>query len=286
MAEIRIAAPAKVNLFLRVLGKRKDGYHDILTLFQKVDLRDDITIAAASGDPAIRLTCTGIPCPVGTENLAYRAASFFLEESGVRLSLRIDLHKRIPIGAGLGGGSSDAAAVLKGLNLLAGSPLTTDRLHGIATRLGSDVPFFLLDRGAAYGRGRGTELTPATGRPLWYLLVHPGFGLSTAQVYADFSLTTEKGETILERSGLDAEDLGINDLEKAVFPRHPLLARLADGLRLLGAQHALMSGSGSTVYGIFPGRIEAHKAKRSIQGRWGREDRHPGFTTFVAEGIE
>ncbi|MEF3169026.1 MAG: 4-(cytidine 5'-diphospho)-2-C-methyl-D-erythritol kinase [Deltaproteobacteria bacterium] len=286
MAEIRIAAPAKVNLVLRVLGKRKDGYHDILTLLQKVDLRDDITVTATSGDPDVRLTCTGIPCPVGTENLAHRAASFFLEESGVRLSICIDLHKRIPIGAGLGGGSSDAAAVLKGLNLLAGSPLTTDRLYDIAARLGSDVPFFLLDQGAAYGRGRGTELTPVAGRPLWYLLVYPGFGLSTAQVYADFSLTTEKGETILERSGLDTEDLGINDLEKAVFPRHPLLARLADGLRLLGAQHALMSGSGSTVYGIFPGRIEAYKAKRSIQSRWVRKERHPGFTTFVAEGIE
>lgn len=286
MSSIRICTPAKINLFLRVLRKRKDGYHEISTLFQKVDLKDDVTITAESADPAIRLACTGIPCPDGPENLAFRAAIFFLEASGARLSLRIGLHKRIPLGAGLGGGSSDSAAVLKGLNLLAGMPLSTARLCDIASCLGSDVPFFLLDSGAAYGRGRGSVLIPTAGRPFWYLLVYPGFGLSTAEVYADFPLTTIEGETIFDRSASDDVDLGINDLEKAVFPRHPQLAQIVDELRLLGAQHALMSGSGSTIYGIFPSRSEAQKAERVIHSRWGRQDRYPGLTTFVVEGIE
>lgn len=285
MQEIHLSAPAKINLFLAVLGKRQDGFHEILTLFQKVSLRDRITISTRAGDGSIRLSCPGTDLDCGPDNLAHRAASLFREASGLRLSVDILLRKAIPVGGGLGGGSSDAACVLKGLNLLSGNRLGQDELHGAASALGSDVPFFLLEQGAAYGRGRGTELEPVVVPHAWYLLVFPGFGIRTGPVYAQFPLTTPGHPTILGLPGAHVAVSFKNDLEKVVLPRHPEIAMLKEALIKHGARTSLMSGSGSTVFGAFSTRREAKEAENAIRSRWRRQGGDQDLVTHVTESI-
>ena len=264
--ELEILAPAKVNLFLAVLGKRTDGYHDIVSVMQKLDFADRIHLCLAG--PGISLHCPLSKIPEDSRNLAWQAARLFFDQTGIRDDLRITLHKKIPVAAGLGGGSSDAAAVLLGLNQLFAAELGEEVLLALAARLGADVPFFVADMKTALATGTGTALKEISGpRDYCVLLVYPGFEVSTRWVYENLILTSEGNPYTLSgyshlceyASSFFASEFYFekqhpclfNDLEEVAFGRHSILRTIKEQLLSDGAFAALMSGSGSTVYGLF-----------------------------------
>ena len=272
---MRVFAPAKVNLFLRILGRREDGYHLLDSLMLPVSLCDEIRIrldGAVSDDrPAssaqICLSCDNPRIPSDETNLAYRAAALVCREAGLTTRVSLHLVKRIPAGAGLGGGSSDAAAVLKGLNSLLKLGWSEARLCELGLRLGADVPFFIPCRPARV-TGIGEELRPAelVGRR-WLVLVVPAFGVSTPWAYQRFDqlvgATVPPPTITVSADGWPPPVACFNDLERAVLPAHPLLQQLKNMLLRSQAEVALMSGSGSAVFGLF-GRKEA--AQRAADG--------------------
>jgi 4-diphosphocytidyl-2-C-methyl-D-erythritol kinase len=255
---IRVRALAKINLDLRVLGKRPDGYHELRTIFQTISLADTLEIGFTRSrrteialDDALRID----------DNLVVRAAR--LAPDAMRATGRVEmkLTKRIPMGAGLGGGSSDAAAVLLALPAIAGRRIPLPELTATAAELGSDVPFFLLG-GTAVGIGRGTELFPLPDAPAMPgVLVAPGVHVNTAQAYRDLSprLTTDLQQNKMvhfQSLTWDAGDLSSasNDFEAVVFEQHPELGALKKRLVRAGAVVSLMSGSGSSIYGLYRDR--------------------------------
>jgi 4-diphosphocytidyl-2-C-methyl-D-erythritol kinase len=269
MSTLTLHAPAKINLRLKIRGKRADGYHEIETLMQRIGLRD--TLRLSPRPDGIELVCPGHPELAGEHNLAVRALDLLSRELGRPLSFRIHLTKRIPWGAGLGGGSSDAAAVLRGVNDRLGRPVSPERLARLAARLGSDVPFFLLE-GSAWARGRGERLAPVPGLPAWWVvLVFPGFPLSTAWVYGQLKipLTKKLNRTIIKSLKITPDDIPVkfleNDLEQAVFPQYPVLADLKEALLRQGAVGALMTGSGSTVFGLWKNKTAAARAVQALR---------------------
>ena len=255
--------PAKINLFLFVTGRRDDGYHLIYTLFQKIALFDTLEIEK-SADEGIALTCPGW-LSNGADNLVYRAAQAFFHAGGIRPSVSIKLQKEIPAGGGLGGGSSDAAATLKTLNMLYDEPFSDSRLHEIAASIGADCPFFLLDAPAAIGMGTGTELEVVETPERWFVLVMPDFGVSTRWAYQNFKLTTGHQDTIFDARVQMDTLLWNNDLEQAVVERYPGINDIKQKLLDLGAEAAMMTGSGSTVFGMFLSEKAACRVAREIQ---------------------
>jgi 4-diphosphocytidyl-2-C-methyl-D-erythritol kinase len=264
----RVRALAKINLDLRVLGKRPDGYHELRTIFQTVSLADTLDIAfTPARKTAVELEDSlAIP-----DNLVTRAAHLALEAMRIGGLVEMRLVKRIPMGAGMGGGSSDAAAVLLALPVLAGRKLDLPALSAIAQRLGSDVPFFLLG-GTAVGIGRGTELFPLSDAPApGGVLVAPGVHVDTARAYRDLSprLTSESQENKIvsfqsQVWGRSGGALPQNDFEKVVFEQHGSLAAIKKKLLRAGASVALMTGSGSAVFGLFPDRNGISAALQSL----------------------
>ena len=266
----RVRAAAKINLDLRVLGKRPDGFHELRTVFQTVSLADIIDIAFAAG----RRTEVSLEDDAGIpDNLMARAARLALEAMGVAGRVEMRLRKRIPMGAGLGGGSSDAAAVLLALPALAGGRLSLAELTALAAQLGSDVPFFLVG-GTAVGIGRGTELFPLPDAPRWPgVLVAPGIHVDTPGAYAALSprLTTESQQNKIVSFQANVWDWGsgglaCNDFETVVFERHGRLPALKKALTRAGAPVAMMTGSGSALFGLFPTREGASRAWRRLTG--------------------
>ncbi len=255
--------PAKINLFLFVTGRRDDGYHLIYTLFQKIALFDTIEIER-SGVEGIALTCPDW-LSSGPDNLVYKAASAFFHACDIRPAVNIKLEKEIPAGGGLGGGSSDAAATLKTLNSLYGGPISDSMLHELAASLGADCPFFLLDAPAAIGSGTGTELEVVQTPQRWFVLVMPDFGVSTRWAYENFKLTTGHQDTIFDARAQMDTLLWNNDLEQAVLERYPGIKDIKKKLLELGAEEAMMTGSGSTVFGVFPSEKTACSAVQAIQ---------------------
>ncbi len=274
--QLLLRAPAKINLFLKVTGCRADGYHTLETRMQKLRLGDELELRL-SDEPGVRLDCPGASLPEDAGNIVYRAARLFLrslppevERPGVRLTL----HKKIPVAAGLGGGSSDAAACLKGLNLLFSQRYSDAELAAMGLRLGADVPFFLNAAPAALATGVGERLQPAAPLPpsCTVLLVNPGIPVSTAWVYQTFTLTEGKRSRILNSSQNDLYEEAVrcgcsgnpawsaalcNDLEEVTIARHGELARIKEDLLRGGAFGVLMSGSGATVFGLFTNKEEA-----------------------------
>jgi 4-diphosphocytidyl-2-C-methyl-D-erythritol kinase len=266
--EARVRALAKINLDLRVLGKRADGYHELRTIFQTISLADTIDIRFTPG----KKTEIELEDRLGiADNLVARAARVAMEAMRAAGRVEMRLTKRIPMGAGLGGGSSDAAAVLLALPALAGRAIPMAELLGLARELGSDVPFFL-QGGTAVGVGRGTELMPlADGSAggnggAGGLVVAPGAHVSTAQAYRDLSprLTTEAQENKIVSFqsliwGGGVGESPQNDFETVVFEQHKGLAVLKKRLLRCGAAVAMMTGSGSAIYGLFRerGRLSA-----------------------------
>jgi len=255
--------PAKVNLYLRVVGRRPDGYHEVVTVMQPLTLADALSVTLTGA--GISLTCDRPELPQGEENLVWRAARLFQEETGLAPGVRLSLLKRIPVAAGLGGGSSDAAGALLALNELAGQPLSRDRLYGLASRLGSDVPFFLA-RGPAVGRGTGTQLSPVTLLPYWYLLVNPGVPLSTRWVYENLDLAHLPGPPATEAWDPEHPETWVrNDLGTVAVKRFPELAELLAALRDAGAWCQGVSGSGPTLFALFHTWEGAQQAGRQLR---------------------
>jgi len=264
---LRILSPAKVNLFLRVLGRRPDGYHDLFSLMCRIGLYDEILLNPTSAD--ITLTCSDPALPVDDGNLALRAARRFFEACGRRSGVAIHLTKRIPVAAGLGGGSSNAASVLLGLNHLHRAPLSLDRLMAIGKSLGADVPFFLF-QSPALASGIGDRLEAFAGiPPLAALVVSPTFAVSTRMVYQNLNLRLTNRPKRPTRAHLKksvfAPDLHLyNDLEAVTLARHPELVAIKNLLTGQGALGSLMSGSGPSVFGLFPDLEAAHKAADTL----------------------
>jgi 4-diphosphocytidyl-2-C-methyl-D-erythritol kinase len=258
---MRVLAPAKVNICLRIVGRRDDGYHLLDSLMVPVSLYDEILIDVQSGALDIVVTCNDPTIPTDRTNLAYRAAALLCRETDTQGKISITLHKRIPAGAGLGGGSSNAAAVLKGLNTLLSVKLPDDQLCALGARLGADVPFFIPCCPAKV-TGIGEILTAISPLPLcWFVIVVPPFGVSTPWAYRRFDelppAETSQSQGV---SCWPSSEPLVNDLEQAVIPAYPQIGKIKDSLLHLGAEGALMSGSGSAVFGIFRSRVSAEQA--------------------------
>jgi 4-diphosphocytidyl-2-C-methyl-D-erythritol kinase len=273
---VRIRAPAKVNLYLRVLGKRRDGYHLIDTIMVPVSLFDVIEIrrlrfkGTKSANARITVSCDHPSVPRGEKNIVSRAARLLMQRVDTDQAVHIRIRKRIPIGAGLGGGSTDAAATLIGLNRLFKLRLSNGRLEKLALSLGADVPFFIRARPARAG-GIGERLRPLGGMAhFWLVIIYPGFPVSTAWAYK--SLPRKLTKPIVNTSiatSLQSLDklvgLLVNDLESVTLDRYPKIRLLKKMLLREGAVSGLMAGSGSAVFGIFKSKGEAQKALHRLR---------------------
>jgi 4-diphosphocytidyl-2-C-methyl-D-erythritol kinase len=274
-SSIEIRSYAKINWTLDVLFKREDGYHELRTIYQTVSLHDRVTVTATDGP--LEILCEDPRVPRDETNLALKAAASLREATGTSKGARIQIEKRIPVAGGLGGGSSNAAAALLGLIKLWQIEIGDLTLFGIAARLGSDVPFFLLG-GTALGVGRGEEVYGIEQADCPHLLlVNPGFGVSTSDAYGKLSrLTTARSASIIPFTLLAAKGIsGLplvarNDLEETVLAAHPEIAEVKRRLLSLGARHAQMSGSGASVFGVFDNSqaIEQAESGARAAGYW------------------
>jgi 4-diphosphocytidyl-2-C-methyl-D-erythritol kinase len=276
------SSPCKVNLLLNILGKRADGFHELETVMQPLRLCDELAFERTNS--GIVLTCSEPTLPTDATNLVYRAASAFFQRSGIVGGVRIHLEKKIPMAAGLGGGSGNAATTLLALNELFGQPLDSAQLHETAASLGSDIPFFLQTQ-PALAEGRGEKIQPLKPFPALagcaFLLVHPGFGIATSWAYQELArfpaaLNGECGRAARLISCLESGDLRAasgacyNSLEAPALEKYPWLAVLQDFLREQGAAAALMSGSGSTTFAIARDLGGAQELEECVREKFGR----------------
>jgi 4-diphosphocytidyl-2-C-methyl-D-erythritol kinase len=279
MERISLRAPAKVNLRLDVLGKRPDGYHEIRTWICPISLADELHIEKVSS-AQITISCTHPDLPLGEENLAHRAAALFLKEHALSGGAQIEIIKHIPMAAGLGGGSSDAAAVLKGMNILWDTNVPLDRLMELGAQIGADVPFFIFGKGAVMG-GRGEQvIQPLLPLKLWVLLINPGLPLSTKQVYEEgkWGLTKDRGDNRISMPPQDLEKMATflhNDLEGPALELLPTIGHVKECMIEAEANGVLMTGSGPTVFGLFAKASEAQRAARGLK-------MEEGWDSFVA----
>jgi len=284
---MRLLSPAKINLFLFVTGKRPDGYHTLRTLMCLVGLHDEITLSFGKG--GITCDCSHPDVPSGPGNLAHRAATLFLKHDAVRGNSRgdavaISINKHIPVGAGLGGGSSNAAAVLRGLNRHFGRPLSREELISMGTSLGADVPFFIFG-GPALAGGIGEILhTPPPIRPFKVVLIYPGVAVSTAEVYKNLKLgltnhEKENREILFNGEVFDPTAYLHNDLEAVAVSLCPVIRSAREALSDVGADGVLTSGSGSSVFGIFYNAGRAETAVEALRRRY------VGWQVFWADAM-
>ncbi len=268
MNELTLFAPAKINLCLSVLGRRPDGYHDVEMLMQAVGLYDRVTVRVAEQGVAVACGAKGVPS--GDDNIAARAARELLGAAGARKGVAVDIVKNIPVAAGLGGGSSDAAAVLVACNRLLGLGWDRKGLAQVGTRIGMDVPFFLYGP-TALARGRGEVLNPLPcPDKFWVLLVNPGFETSTAWVYKNLNLELTKKVDCNRIARLSVGQIAAslhNDLETVTASAHPVIGEMEQALTAAGALGARMSGSGPTVFGIFENEAACMAAAKKLEGR-------------------
>ena len=263
-----LTAPAKINLSLSVLGKRPDGFHAIESHFVAITLADTLTLEAVS-ESGVAFTCSDSSLPCDDSNLVVRAARRFFETARLAPAVRIHLTKAIPHGAGLGGGSSDAATTLRALNELCGSPLTAEVLHTLAAELGSDVPFFL-GGGSAICRGRGEIIEPVPfPSPLALLLVKPAFGVPTPWAYKQWHDSRELPGISYAPQSFPWGTL-VNDLERPVFEKYLFLATLKRWLlQQPEVEGALMSGSGSTCFAVLRNATDGAALEARVKEQFG-----------------
>jgi len=266
MHTLILKAPAKVNYLLDVISRRPDGYHELRMVMQRINLCDDISITVTDA-PGIMVTCSNTGVPDGPDNIAWKAARTMLDLSGTDMGVTIEITKNIPVAAGLGGGSSDAATVLMGLNELLELGLSDQRLMDIGVTLGADVPFFIFKK-SALAEGIGDKLSAMPQMPkAWILLVNPGVHVSTAWVYRSLLLTSERALSILpEFYGTIKDICSIfsNDLESVTIPAFPIIAEIKKQMMDLGATCSMMSGSGSTVFAVFDNKNKADIAAKEV----------------------
>lgn len=282
-------SPCKVNLILNILGKRADGFHELETVMQPVNICDEMTFERAGS--GIQLTCSNIELPTDSKNLVHRAATAFLTAAKISDGVRLHLQKNLPLAGGIGGGSANAAGAFTALNELFGSPLPPAKLHELAAALGSDVPFFLYDK-PALATGRGEKVQTLENFPALkgkaFFLVHPGFGISTPWSYQNLArfpeaLNGQAGRAQKLVSALQANDwpavaAGLyNSLEAPAFDKFPVLQLYKEFLRANGALVALMSGSGSTTFAIAANLTAAENLAEKFKSQFGSN----GWTATV-----
>ena len=271
LSEITAFAPAKINVILRILDRRPDGFHNLWSIMQTVALEDEVQIRLCPGRQSIHLSCDAIQLAADQSNLVYRAATAVLGRAQQSIGLDIKLRKRIPMGAGLGGGSSDAAATIMGLNRLLQLGWSPLEMADVGQSLGSDVPFFLFAPSACVA-GRGETVRPVVVEGVrWVVLVNPGFGVNTKWAYQELA-ATRTGVTPLSpvQRELDQQSrvswtqliaAAENDFEAPVFAAHGKLREIKQSLQDQGAEIALLSGSGATVFGVFTDETRARRAQ-------------------------
>lgn len=266
--KVRLFSPAKINLCLHVLGKRPDGYHDLAMLMQCLDFGDTLEIELTDSCGEVTVLCDGVDLPPDAENIAARAARQMLSLSPKEVGVKIVIDKKIPVAAGLGGGSSNAATTISGLNRLLDLHLCKEELMAIGVKLGADIPFFLFaDKAWATGIGDCLQTTPPL-PPAWYVLVNPGITISTAWAYQNLGLTEPAILNKIPRFPNTIDELVAileNDLERITIKNYPLLAEIKRKLIDLGAKGSLMSGSGSTIFGVFAKEEEAVAAANILK---------------------
>jgi 4-diphosphocytidyl-2-C-methyl-D-erythritol kinase len=277
---LKVKSYAKINWTLDVLFKREDGYHELRTIYQTVSLHDKLTIQQTDG--AIEIVCNDARVPCDATNLVYQAAAKLRQATGVSFGARIEIEKRIPVAAGMGGGSSNAAATLLGLEKLWQVKLDEREILNIAASLGSDVPLFLIG-GTLLGIGRGEEVYPMEEVECAnLLLVNPGIAVSTAAAYSSLSRLTRASSplnipfTFFAAKGIRELPLvARNDFEEVVLVTHPEIAAVKEKLQGLGAKHALMSGSGATVFAVFDNLKTSEQARQQMRafGYWAEQAR-------------
>jgi 4-diphosphocytidyl-2-C-methyl-D-erythritol kinase len=278
MNKITLLSPAKINLCLSVLGKRPDGYHEVEMLMQMVGLYDEVTVALA--ERGISVICDNSAVPTGEKNIAWKAALEMLRAAGSKAGLAIEIKKNIPVAAGLGGGSSNAAAVMAATNRLLNAGFDQKRLAEMGAWIGMDVPFFFYGP-TALAQGRGEILATLPPIPqCWVLLINPGFETSTAWVYNNVSLGLTKKVDCNKIARLKVRNMAQelhNDLEAVTTVAHPVIGRIKASLLTHGALGVSMSGSGPTVFGMF----ETERACRTAAESLSRE----GWRIYPAETL-
>lgn len=278
MSYLDLLSPAKINLFLSITGKRSDGYHLLFTLMASIKLFDQLSVNPRASE--FKIVCSHPQVPSDESNIALKAARVFTEAYCARGkeplgAVAIHLEKQIPVGAGLGGGSSNAASVLLGLNQFYGRPLDLDTLARLGLKLGADVPFFLYDK-PAIARGIGEVIEGYSEiRPYKVLLIYPGFAISTATIYKNINLRLTKCKKKINYSSFKNEKFSpyqhlCNDLEDVAIALYPELSEIKEMVMRLGACGALMSGSGSSIFGLFDDVEVAQKAYNILccKKRW------------------
>jgi 4-diphosphocytidyl-2-C-methyl-D-erythritol kinase len=279
---LHLESPAKVNLRLEILKRRGDGYHELRTIFQKISLHDTLYFSLRK-ERGVSVTADDPKLPSGKKNLVYKAVHSMLKLSGYRGGIHIEIEKRIPLGAGLGGGSSNAATTLKALNQLLEMDLPKKRLMAMGLEIGADVPFFFL-KGAAIGSGIGERLKKVELPDLWYVLIYPNFEVSTRWAYQNFVLTNQQFHFNLHKFLKTPEGIShilLNHLETVVAEKYPQIGIMKKILFSAGALGTLMTGSGPTVFGLFPEERSATGAYEKIKKMVGRK----GWIVFKAHSI-
>ncbi len=287
MRRIRLESPAKLNLFLKVLHKRPDGFHDIVTVFERIDLSDEIHLTS-SPSGAIRIDCAHPQVPRGPKNIAYQAAKLLRDDFKIKEGVDIYIKKNIPVAAGLGGGSGNAATTLKGLNELWKLGLSRPQLLSYARRLGSDVAFFLYDCPWALGTGRGDFIRKLDVKTkLWHVLIVPCVKIYSGEVYGGLGLAPGPGDSrkvLTKRSDnasiflrhlrrADVAQIGyrlVNDLERVVLLLFPHLKKLEQRLKSLDTKGVMVSGSGPCVFAVVETQQQAKDIQRILSRRFRR----------------
>jgi 4-diphosphocytidyl-2-C-methyl-D-erythritol kinase len=271
---LSVFAPAKINLHLAVKDRRQDGFHNIESVFLAVNFGDTLYFKVLRGENTVKIDIKGLKLPLLTgENIIFKAVSLFREKTGFNKGLKIRVKKRIPLGGGLGGGSSDAAAALLTLNKIAGFPCSREVLLEMAACLGSDVPFFIHETAAARVTGRGERILPIAAPKLFLVLVNPGFPSDTAAAFRllDADVRAPAYESVLpERLTNTPKDWSFWNDFLPIFeePEKSVYGDILSQLWYSGAQYANLSGSGATCFGVFADEKRAKKAARSLQGKW------------------
>ena len=267
MKEVTLFSPAKINLWLRVLGRREDGFHEVATRMLRLSLGDEVTIRMRSAGDSLKIRCSDPTVPTDGTNLVAKALRLFQERTGVKGAWEIDLEKRVPAGAGLGGGSGNAAVVLRGANELTGGLLSQEALVEMAGGIGADVAFFALDEAAADGTGRGERVVPvASPGPITMVLIKPPFPVATPWAYQRWRDSQEMPGVLYAPQITPWGEL-VNDLERPVFEKYLLLPSLKTWLLRQGeCRGALMSGSGSTMFAITKDGVDGEILAERVRG--------------------